>query len=685
MSLIALGLAVAAGAAPAGAAAGALAPARVRAAAVGLLTSVTGAGGLVAGAAALSGESWDAAVPGLLPLGSAQLAVDALSGVFLVMIGAVAIAVGVFSIGYGEPASTAPRVAPVVLPLFVAAMLAVPVAASVTSLVMAWELMALTSLVLVLTEHDRRDPVGQAGLWYAVMTHVGLIAILVGFAIFAAGAGGETFAELRSGAGGIDAVTRGVIFVLLVVGFGSKAGMVPLHVWLPRAHPEAPSHVSALMSAAMVKLGIYGLLRGWFDLLGGGPRWWGLLVLVLGATSALYGALQASVATDLKVLLAYSTTEHLGLVLLGLGVAGMLAADGDRSLAGLLVAAVLLHALNHAAFKSLLFLGAGSVLRATGLRDLDLMGGLVSRMPITAAMVAFGALCASALPPGNGFVSEWLLLQGLIHGVGPDRGASLAVAVAIPLAVGVVALTAGLGVVAFVKAFGVGFLARPRSAAAAEARECPVSMRTGMGLAAAACAALALAPGYLSGALTRVLATVPGITAPGITGTATVPVPVRRDGAGLGLTGLAGSMSPLVVALAVAVACIGVVAIGRRRTRARRATPIWGCGGVHTEPQMEYTATSFAEPLTRVFDDVLRPQSDLEMTPYAESRYLIESARYRRAVPDRIEARLYPPLIDAATWWGERARALANGSVHRYLAYGLVGLVAVLVVIGLAG
>jgi NADH:ubiquinone oxidoreductase subunit 5 (subunit L)/multisubunit Na+/H+ antiporter MnhA subunit len=419
---------------------------------------------------------------------------------------------------------------------------------------------------------------------------------------------------------------------------------------------------------------VYGLVRVWFDLLGGGPRWWGVLVVVLGAASALYGALQASVATDLKVLLAYSTTENLGLILLGLGVAGMLVADGERPLAGLLVAAAVLHAFNHAAFKSLLFLGAGSVLRATGLRDLDAMGGLVTRMPVTAALVAFGALCAAALPPGNGFVSEWLLLQGLIHGVGPDRSASVAVAVAMPLAVGVVALTAGLAVVAFVKAFGVGFLARPRSAAAGTARESSSSMRVGMGLAAAACAGLALAPGWLEGVLTRVLATLPPVA---------TAEPVRRDGAGLHLAGGAGAMSPLVLAVVLTGGCVAVLAAGMRRRR--RVVPIWGCGGVHTEPQMEYTATSFAEPLTRVFDDVLRPQSDLEMTPHVESRYLIESARYRRAVPDRVEARLYPPLIAAVSWWGERCRTLANGSVHRYLAYGLGGLVAVIVVIGLSG
>jgi formate hydrogenlyase subunit 3/multisubunit Na+/H+ antiporter MnhD subunit len=675
MNLIPLGLLLAGGAALAGALAGGVAPPKFRPAAVGGLTALVGAGGVVSGVAALSGRRWSDDVPGLLPLGSAPVAVDALSGLFLLLIGAVAVAAGLFSIGYGDPAHRNDR--GVVLPLFVAAMLVVPIAASVTTLLVAWELMALTSLVLVLTDHRRRPEVAEAGIWYAVMTHAGFLAVMAGLALFASAAGGETFADLRAGAAGMPGGTRDVVFVLVLLGFGSKAGMVPLHVWLPRAHPEAPSHVSALMSAAMVKLGLYGLLRVWFDLLGGGPRWWGVLVLVLGATSALYGALQASVATDLKALLAHSTSEHLGLMLLGVGAAGMLAADGNRSLAGLLVAASVLHALNHAAFKSLLFLGAGSVLRATGLRDLDAMGGLVTRMPVTAVLVAFGVVCAAALPPGNGFVSEWLLIQGIVHAIGPQGDASVSVAVAMPLAVGVVALTAGLGAIAFVKAFGVGFLARPRSDAAARAVESPATLRLAMGLAATACAVLALAPTLLTDALARVVGALPALSG---------DAPVDRDGTGLELAGVAGSMSPFVLAAALVTTTVLVgIAVPRRRTRRRRVVPIWGCGGVHLDPRMEYTATSFAEPLTRVFDDVLGPQSDLTMTQYAESRYLIESAQYRRQVPDRVEARLYPPLIAATSWWCNRARAVANGSVHRYLTYGLVGLVTVIIVIGMLG
>jgi hydrogenase-4 component B len=688
MNLVGSGLGLVAGAAFAGATAGVMAPVRVRPHAVGALTALVGLGGVVAGVAALGGQVWSAAAADLLPLGSAELSVDPLSGAFLLLVGGVAVAAAVYSIGYtgpggrhaadGQALGAGSRTAQAVLPLFVAAMLLVPAAASVTTLLVLWELMALTSLILVLAEHRTRRSVIDAGLWYAGMTHAGLVAILLGLVVFAADAGGESFAALRAGAGDMSPGIRSLVFVMIFAGFGSKAGMVPLHVWLPRAHPEAPSHVSALMSAAMVKLGLYGMIRVGFDLLGGGPRWWGVLVLAVGGLSALYGVLQASVATDLKRLLGYSTTENVGLMLIGVGAAGMFAADGNQPLASLLMAAAVLHAVNHAAFKTVLFLGAGSVLRATGLRDLDSLGGLAARMPVTTVLVAFGSLAAAALPPGNGFVSEWLLLQGLIHSLVGSGSPAVVVAVGMPLAVAVVALTAGLGAATFVKAFGVGFLARPRSAPAAGAVESPVSMRAGMVAAAAACVGLAVFPAVAGEPLTRVLRVLPSVRDGG---------PLADSGVTLHLASIAGSMSPLLLAVSLVTGGVVVAALARwvGRGLPRRAAPAWGCGGTRLDPRMEYTATSFAEPLTRVFDDVLRPEQDIEVTPYAESRYLIESVQYRQRVEDRLEARLYPPVLAAARRWGQWSRRLANGSVHRYLGYGFIGLLGVLIVVGVTG
>ncbi|MFD1545791.1 proton-conducting transporter transmembrane domain-containing protein [Nonomuraea guangzhouensis] len=645
------------------AAAALVVPTRARALITGLGTAGGGAFGVAAGAAALMGERWTAWLPELLPLAGVRLSLDPLGGVFVAVTGGVAVCAALYAIGY---AGEYGKVVQAVLPLFVGAMLLVPAAASVSTLLVAWELMAVTSLVLVLAEHAHRSEVGRAGLWYAVMTHLGFAAILGGLALFAAQAGGEAFEQLRTAE--LPPAVRNVVFLATLIGFASKAGIVPLHVWLPRAHPEAPSHVSALMSAAMVNMGVYGIARVGLDLLGDGPHWWWLLTLGAGALSALYGILQAAVSSDLKRLLGYSTTENMGVVLVGVGAAGFFAASGTTVLAALALTAALLHVVNHAGFKTLLFLSAGSVVRATGLRDLDALGGLRNRMPYTTVLFAIGALCASALPPGNGFVSEWLLLQSLVHAL-PASG--VAGAVTMPLAVGVIALSAGLAVATFVKAFGIGFLARPRSAEAKQATESPVTMLGGMGLAAACSAVLALAPAVVLPALVAAVAEVfPGTRA--VSGQVT-----------LRLNGVMGAMSPLLIALALMVAVALVLAVLRlvASRRARRRARLWDCGAGPMTARMEYTATSFAEPLQRVFDDVLAPESDVDVTPVKESAYLVERVRFQAWIPDRIEHRLYTPILTAMTALGRSARKLANGSVHRYLAYGFYALTVALIVL----
>ncbi|MEK2478670.1 proton-conducting transporter membrane subunit [Streptomyces noursei] len=673
MNVIGPALGAASALAGAGVAAGMLVPAWGRSAAVGACTAGTGGAGLVAGVAALGGARWSIDLPGLLPLAGVRLAVDPLSGLFMAVAGAVAAAVAVYGIGYtGRGAHGASsRGAQAVLPLFALTLVLVPAAASVSTFLVLWEVMALASLLLVLSEHRERAEVRRAGLWYAVMTHLGLVLLLAGLALFAARAGGQSFAALRAGAAGMSAWIRAVVFVTVAAGFASKAGGVPLHAWLPRAHPEAPSHVSALMSAAMVNLGIYGIVRVGFDLLGGGPMWWWLGLIAVGAVSAVYGILQAAMASDLKRLLAYSTSENMGLVLVGVGAAGLFAASGNGPLAALALVAALLHMINHAAFKALLFCAAGSVLRATGLRDLDRLGGLRQRMPVTAGLFALGALGAVALPPGNGFISEWLLLQSLIHGLVVP---GVATAIVLPLAVAVIALSAGLAAAVFVKALGVGFSARPRSKQAERAAESPPAMLAGMGLLAACCTGLALVPGVLGSGLDR------AASAAGLTGAKAL----SGGGLQVRLQQVPASLAPLWVVIALT-AALAVAAglprlIGRRRRRRKNAR-LWDCGGGAPTPRMAYTATSFAEPLQRVFDDVLAPEQDVNVTPVRESAYLVERVRYQRRVPDRIEHRLYEPMLAALARLGGAARRLAGGSVHLYLGYGFFGLVALLLVL----
>ena len=648
-----------------------VAPRDRRGTVAGLATAFLGALVVGLGASTLTSGFATTRIGWLLPLAGAVFGGDATSGLFIVVTGAVAIAAGLFTVGYARRGQL-PAVVLAALPIFVAAMAFVPLAASVTTFLATWEVMALTSLVLVLAEHQRPET-SRAAVIYAVTTQLGFFAILLGLTVFAASAHGETFAAMS--AAQLPSGVRSAVFALTVIGFGSKAGLIPLHTWLPHAHPAAPSPASALMSAAMVNLGIYGLVRVDIGMLGPGPRWWGLLLLAAGGMTAVYAVLQASVASDLKRLLAYSTSENMGLVALALGAAMLLTAAGNRPVAQVAMTAGLLHVINHAAFKTLGFLAAGSVLDATGVGDLDALGGLATRMPATTAMFGLAALGGAGLPLGAGFVSEWLLLQSLIHTL-PTVGTLLPLVM--PLAVGAVALTAGLAVAAMVKAFGIGFLARPRSVGAAEARESPPIMLVAMALPALACSVLAVAPAVATPLLRGALTTF-GTPNAASSGTASPSL-----GLTLRLSGIAGSMSPGLLAVAFGAATLAALAVlglaGRRRHPEVRRAPLWAGGGGALTPRMQYTATSFAEPLQRVFDNVLRPDVDIDVTHHVESRYLVEKVSYRTRVVDTIEASVYEPLLRGLTGWANLVRRAHAGSVHAYLAFGALGLVVALVI-----
>jgi hydrogenase-4 component B len=623
-----------------------------------------------AGQVLVSGDGWSAHSSNVLPLTGVNLSLDPLGALMVATTAVVGLAVSCYTVGYGAH-STPSRTATATLPAFLASLFVVPAAASVATFMVAWELMALTSLLLVLSEHRHRAETRDAAQWYAVMTHVGAAAILLGLVLLASHAGGQTFAAITAHRGQVSTTMRSAVFVLTLVGFASKAGAVPLHVWLPRAHPEAPGPVSALMSAAMVNLGVYGIIRVGEDLLGGGVLWWWLTVAAIGIVSAFFGALHAAASTDLKRLLAYSTVDNIGLVLIGVGAAGALGVGGQPLPAALAMLAALFHMVNHALFKGCLFLGAGAVQHAAGTRDLDRLGGLARRLPATAALFGVGALAISALPGLNGFASEWLLLQSLLHGF---AGHSAATEVALLAGVAVLAITGGLTAAAFVKALGVGFLGQPRTPGAASAAEVAPSMLAGMGLLAAGCVTLGVVPGVVLPVLSRATAASLAVTA---------PRPLR-GGLGLDLASLRGAIEPVLVVAGLAAAMMaawGVLRLSARRAdagRARRAEA-WGCGRELQTARMEMTATSFAEPLQRVFVDVLRPDQDLEVTHVAESRFFPQAVTYQHRVDDATERFLYRPLIAAVSAWGRLARRVPNGSVHRYLAFGFAALVIILV------
>ncbi len=651
-----------------GAVGGTLAPARWRVIVVSACTVAAATSALVVSINVLhTGHVVSLATSRLLPFTGVQLHLDPMGALFVAITAVVAVAVALYNVGYAahQPMTRSSACA---FAIFVTSMLLVPAAWSVTTFLFGWELMAVASLVLVLTDHRRSPNVRSAAIWYAVLTQIGAASIAFALVLLAAQTGGQGFTVMVLHSAAASPWLRGTVFMLALAGFASKAGVVPLHVWLPKAHAEAPSAVSALMSAAMVNLGIYGILRVGDTLLGGGPSWWWITVIVLGVASAIYGSIHAATSTDLKRLLAYSTADNIGLVMIAVGTAGLLTATGHPSYAALALFAGMFHLVNHAVFKGTLFLSAGSVQYATGTRDLDQLGGLFTRMPIASTIFAVGTVAITALPPLCGFVSEWLLLQSLLHGLSSSVTVSV---VLMPLGVAALALTGGLTAAAFVKAFGVGFLGIARSPAAADAHEPPRLMNVGSGLLASLCVLFGVVPVVMVGPLNSVVR-VAQSTAGSIVGS---------RGEALAIANTRGVFDPTFIALALVTSMLAVLGARRyvsRRHAVRRA-PVWGCGRELQTPRMTYTATSFAEPLQRVFDDVLQPSRDLDVSHRGESRYFVESVRFGTRGGDAFERLLYQPVFALVRGAANKARLLQNGSVHRYLAYGLGALVVVLV------
>jgi hydrogenase-4 component B len=608
--------------------------------------------------------------PGLLPLaGGLSLRLDGLSAFFLILIGVGAIPAALYGAGYSkvyEDGRASLRLLGAMLNLFLLSMSLVTLADNALTFLLMWEGMSLTSYFLVITEAYEPGTL-RAGMWYVTMTHAGLAMLLAAFALLMNGGSGS-FAELRANAALLSPAARNAVFILALLGFGSKAGLVPLHVWLPLAHPAAPSHVSALLSGVMIKLGVYGLLRVTLDLLGSGPVWWGTLVMMTGAVSAVTGILYALMDNDLKRLLAYSSVENIGIVFIGVGAGLMFEARGMRAAAALAFIAALYHALNHAAFKGLLFLGAGSVLNATHTRDLNLMGGLIKRMPWTSACFLIGALAISGLPPLNGFVGEWLLFQALLPGVTLPQPV---VAALVTIAVGLLALTGGLAVAGFVKSFGITFLAMPRSEQSKQAHEAGMLMRTGMGLLAAACIVFGLAPFAVVPRLGRALAGLDGLPA---------VAPVFSFNLSLQTAGSFAQMSPtligggLLLLLGLVPFVLALLGVNRRL----RVSDSWGCGRIGQTPRMEYTATAFAEPLRRVFVELYRPTKELTIDFHPHSKYFVQSIEYKSEIRSWFEEYLYDPLLQAAQWVSFQVRRLQSGSLHGYVAYLFIVLVVML-------
>ena len=607
-----------------------------------------------------------------LPLGLPDLPfhlrIDGLAGFFLLLLGSVSAGITLYAAGFFRE-ETAARLTLITLQyhVFLASMAMVLLADDAYLFMVAWETMALSSYFLVTTDH-RLPAIRSAGFLYLLIAHLGAIAILLCFGVMHGGHGDYTFSALRTAE--LTPVWASVAFLLAFFGFGAKAGMIPLHAWLPEAHPAAPSPVSALMSGIMIKTAIYGMVRVYFDFLGGQfPWWWGFVVLTVGAVSALLGVMYALMEHDLKRLLAYHSVENIGIILMGIGAGMIFQSYGLTQLAALGLLAGLYHTINHAMFKALLFLGAGSLLYATHTRNMEEYGGLIRNMPWTAFFFLVGAVSISALPPSNGFVSEWLTFQSLFLSFQiPD----LLMKMILPIGAAMLALTGVLALACFAKAFGISFLAMPRSTHARHAREVPAAMRIGMAVLAVACVLLGVAPMVVVPAIDLVTAPLVAVS---------IADKVLAKG-GLALTpmgvGFASISTPVLwiclVLLVPLTLLMAVVIGGKLRTRFYKT---WGCG-ITLKPRMEYTATGFAQPIKQVFSTIYRPTVKLEKDLLEESQYFAKRMHFETHIEPVFEKYLYDPIVRGLNAVADRLRIVQAGNLQLYLTYIFVTLLILL-------
>ena len=585
-----------------------------------------------------------------LPFGPAMFAIDPLSALFTLPILIVAACCSIYAIGYWPARDNLRKIRKITFffGMLVSAMLWVVMARSTNLFLFAWEIMAIAAY-FVLTTNDFEPEVREAGILYIICTHIGTLCLFALFALLKSATG--SFAFPATASLNIDVPIAGAIFVLSLAGFGFKAGIMPLHIWLPSAHANAPSHVSAIMSGVILKIGIYGLLRilSFFDTF---PLWWGITVLVLGIVSGIIGVAFAIGQHDIKRLLAYHSIENIGIIAIGIGVAMVGTTNGSPLLVILGMAGALLHVVNHATFKALLFLGAGSIIHSTGTREIDHMGGLLRPMPWTSLLFLVGAVAICGLPPLNGFVSELLIYLGLFNGAVHGDGAGAAVTA---LAIPGLALIGGLAVACFVKVFGVVFLGVARSQETGNAHESGLCMRIPMALLAVICVAIGVMP----------LA-----AAPLLESAATCWHPSAIGNGALGSIAPLGWLSMLAIALvAVSVAAY----VMRMRNRADKSVT-WGCGYLAPTARMQYTASSFADMLVTLFAGILKPGIH---SPNIRTRFPTVS-RFASHVPEAVLEKIYLPVLQWANEKLAPLRKLQRGQLHLYILYMLFTLIALL-------
>lgn len=582
---------------------------------------------------------------------------DPLAVFFLFVISLVSLPSAIYSIGYlaGKYSPRKIAYAWLLLTAFIISMAFVVSVNNALVFLIAWEIMSLVSYFLVVFD-SREEKSIQAGVIYLVMTHVGTAFIMAGFLIMHKYANSFDFISLKQASIIMPSGVKNIIFLFLLIGFGTKAGIVPFHIWLPYAHPRAPSHISSIMSGVMIKTGIYGIIRFVIFILGVDSMWWGNLILVLSGVSCLVGVIYALMEHDIKKLLAYSSIENIGIILLGVGSSMVFLKLNMPGLAVFSLIAGLYHLINHAIFKGLLFLCAGSVYSATGIRDIEKLGGLIKKMPLTAFSFLIGAMAISALPPLNGFVSEWLTLQAFF--IASLTGYTAGLKIFFSLCAAILALTGGLTAACFVKAFGMVFLAMPRGKSSELACEVSLSMKIGMLFLVFFTIALGLGAGVVFKLLEVVAKSAAGVDVGS--------VKFSLNGF-MFLSGQVNSISlstPL-VALILGAVIIGIY-LGCGGSKIRKYNT-WDCGYYKLEPRNEYTGTGFSKPFRIAFNFFLIPYTRTEKL--RKSFYYIKSFKYETFTTPVFKKYMYYPLIGMIFTTAKFMKRLQSGSIHMYISY----------------
>ena len=599
----------------------------------------------------------------MFSLMSVSVKIDKLSAFFLFIISLIALFCSIYAIGYVKHFYKKYNIGVLgfFYNLFIIGMLLVVTASNGLFFLVAWEIMSIASYFLVI--YDRNDEKNiKSGFLYLIMTHIGTAFIFLAFILLYKFTGSFNFDAIKAGAVSIPWSIKNAVFLLSVVGFGTKAGIIPLHIWLPSAHPAAPSHVSGLMSGVMIKTGIFMMIRIFLDMLQPIPLWWGIMILIIGAISSILGVLYALTEHDIKRLLAYHSIENIGIILLGLGSALVFSSLGMPSLCLISLVAALFHTLNHSIFKSLLFLSAGSVINETHTRNMEEYGGLIKYMPQTALFFLVGSMAISALPPFNGFFSEWLTFQSLFQGIATS---GFSVKWIFILTAGALAFTGGLALACFVKAFGATFLARPRSSEVEHAKESSPSLLIGMGSLAALC----LLFGIFSGPIVSLLNKIGQDLNMSSYTNSFVSVSHNQSVINAGnFSSISGPIIFIFLFLTFIIVFLTTKYFINRKQKIV-AGITWDCGTDMT-PRMEITATGFSRSIITVFKGILKPsmQNDIRYEE-DESGYLVKTQEVNLSVKDIYQTYFYTPISNFVAYLSERVKRIQGGNINVYILY----------------